>query len=79
MHPGLDDFDSSSFDLEGNAADDCTDVVPTATEGLQVQICNPWDSMLRWYDCLAIAPLTAKPSGESPSGSAAANDFVFSR
>jgi hypothetical protein len=78
MPTALDDFDASSFDPEPDASDDSAAVAATATEGPPVQICNPWDSMLRWYDCLVIEPSAANPSGESLPGSVAANDLVFS-
>jgi hypothetical protein len=50
---------------EPTAADRSAEVVATATEGPQVEICNAWDSMLHWYACLATEPLTTRLDGLS--------------
>jgi len=55
MPTGLDDFDASSFEQEPKAMDCSSDVgsakvAANAADCPQSEICNAWDSMLRWYD-----------------------------
>jgi hypothetical protein len=47
-------FDVGDFDVEPNevhcSSDIATVEVANAIDAAQIQICNAWDSMLRWYD-----------------------------
>ncbi len=79
MPTDLEDFNTSSDHLELDEADDAVAVAGAATAGTSVQVCSPWDSMLRWYDCLTIEPFDANSSGQSLQGSMPATTLLSTR